>query len=133
MSWIYEFKDDDGIGTYTGKHGGRESLGTRINRHFGLDAEHSRHADSVQAYAVHPDDLDYEEQQAIKNANDGQGTVFNRIYNNEGRAEAYYEGYRFQEVTSGLRPMGGSRVGVQQRVGAGPRTVRRSSCRVQPA
>ena len=24
-------QDDDGIGTYTGKHGGRESLGTRIN------------------------------------------------------------------------------------------------------
>ncbi len=75
MSWIYEFKDDDGIGTYTGKHGGRESLGTRINRHFGLDAEHSRHADSVQAHAVHPDDLDYEEQQAIKNANGGQGML----------------------------------------------------------
>jgi len=93
VSWIYEFKDDDGIGTYTGKHGGRESLGTRINRHFGLDAEHSRHADSVQAHAAHPDDLDYEEQQAIKNANDGQGTVFNKIHNDEGWAEAYYEGY----------------------------------------
>ena len=41
---------------------------------------------------------------------------------------------RFQGVTSGLRPMGGrSRVGVQQRGGARPRTARRSSRLVQPA
>ena len=42
---------------------------------------------------MHPDDLDYEEQQPIKNANGGQRTVFNRIYNDEGWAEAYYDGH----------------------------------------
>lgn len=93
MAWVYEFEDEDGIGTYTGKHGGAESLGTRINRHFGLDAEHTRHADSVAAHRVDYDDLDHEEQMAIKQANDGDGPVFNKAHNDGGWAERYYDGY----------------------------------------
>ncbi len=101
MAWVYELEDDDNLTTYVGKNKGESlrSMNTRINRHFGLDAEHSRHATQVYGRMVHPDDLDHEEQMSIKNANDGQGPVFNKQHNDGGWADVYSGGHNRRDGT----------------------------------
>jgi hypothetical protein len=95
--WIYTGTDPEGIDLYIGKHDGPNPY-TRIAEHHRRDAEWTRHAEELTSRRVHRDDLDFEEQTAIKAANDGDGTVFNLCHNRRGWADRYRGGHSTREA-----------------------------------